>query len=129
MIFSENRFPSPIAVEDMLFGIMRLVLLDPDHLRHARDHPIAPHRRKSLAHGVLSCRIGNKDNGDGTGLGVAVGAPMVALHNGFQRNFLFGKPRGDGGRGSRLVAREQPDVVCLLYTSPSPRARTRSRMP
>jgi hypothetical protein len=23
MIFSENRFPSPIGVEDMLFGIMR----------------------------------------------------------------------------------------------------------
>src|SRR5450759_2049894 len=25
MIFSENRFPSPIGVEDMLFGIMRYV--------------------------------------------------------------------------------------------------------
>jgi hypothetical protein len=23
MIFSENRFPSPIGVEDMLFGTMR----------------------------------------------------------------------------------------------------------
>jgi hypothetical protein len=23
MIFSENRYPSPIGVEDMLFGIMR----------------------------------------------------------------------------------------------------------
>jgi hypothetical protein len=23
MIYSENRFPSPIGVEDMLFGIMR----------------------------------------------------------------------------------------------------------
>jgi hypothetical protein len=30
-----NRFPSPIAVEDILFGIMRSILLDPDHLRHA----------------------------------------------------------------------------------------------
>jgi len=24
MIFSENRYPSPIGVEDMLFGIMRV---------------------------------------------------------------------------------------------------------
>jgi hypothetical protein len=27
MILSENRFPSPIGVEDMLFGIMRYSLL------------------------------------------------------------------------------------------------------
>ena len=26
MILSENRFPSPIGVEDMLFGIMRLAV-------------------------------------------------------------------------------------------------------
>jgi len=27
MTFSENRFPSPIGVEDMLFGIMRVIVI------------------------------------------------------------------------------------------------------
>ena len=29
----------------------------------------------------------------------------------------------------QLFEKEHPDMVCLLYTSPSPRDRTRSRMP
>ena len=45
------------------------------------------------------------------------------------------EPRADGGpaRGDGLQATDQgtgvPSGGCLLYTSPSPRDRTRSRMP
>ena len=43
---------------------------------------------------------------------------------------LFCRVTGFGG--TTQVSKEAPDVVldnCLLYTSPSPRDRTRSRMP
>ena len=30
---------------------------------------------------------------------------------------------------AKVAAEEEPDRTCLLYTSPSPRDRTRSRMP
>ena len=29
----------------------------------------------------------------------------------------------------QLIQKEKPDIVCLLYTSPSPRDRQKSRMP
>ena len=34
----------------------------------------------------------------------------------------------DGGQGN-IASQQQLDMACLLYTSPSPRDRTRSRMP
>ena len=49
---------------------------------------------------------------------------------------LLGEPRGhqlprDGGEPDLHVLRERVQLIdgCLLYTSPSPRDRTRSRMP
>ena len=31
--------------------------------------------------------------------------------------------------GVRRIIKNEPNLVCLLYTSPSPRDRTRARMP
>ena len=39
------------------------------------------------------------------------------------------KPRSFADRDSRIVSRRIKRYICLLYTSPSPRDRTRSRMP
>ena len=48
-------------------------------------------------------------------LAASAGAPLVmALDDRFHRNVLFGQPLGDGGRGARLVARQQPDVIAAL---------------
>ena len=59
-------------------------------------------------------------------------------------NILFNKPRGGNyhwidnhivratrydGRWSELIKKEHKIEVCLLYTSPSPRDRQKSRMP
>jgi hypothetical protein len=47
MIFSENRFPSPIGVEDMLFGIMRYVRCA-DLRRDCRESTAASKIRRGI---------------------------------------------------------------------------------
>ena len=36
---------------------------------------------------------------------------------------------GGGGNATATITLAEPNLLCLLYTSPSPRDRTRSRMP
>ena len=56
-----------------------------------------------------------------TAIGLAIAAPVVLAHH---REVLRPLARGLAlGAGVCLA------IVCLLYTSPSPRDRTRSRMP
>ena len=61
-------------------------------------------------------------------LGFAAG--FVSL-NGFARDCTFVEPVGEfaGGSGNVVPDRVALLLPCLLYTSPSPRDRTRSRMP
>src|SRR6185437_785674 len=91
------------------------VLLDPDDLRRARDHPIAAHCSKGLAHAIFGCRIGDENNGDGASFRpTAYAFLIVPLNDRFQRNLLFGKTRGDGRGGARLVTGQKPYVIAAL---------------
>ena len=59
-------------------------------------------------------------------LGVAVRRRRDRRH---RRIVDGGDVDGRRGGGDEIAARPGVAVVCLLYTSPSPRDRTRSRMP
>ena len=73
------------------------------------------------------CVIG----GGATGLGVAVDAASRGFRTVLFERFDFAK--GTSSRSTKLVHGGvrylQQGNICLLYTSPSPRDRTRSRMP
>ena len=47
----------------------------------------------------------------------------------FDNRYKFVQDLGNGGFGKVFLAKEEKSNHCLLYTSPSPRDRTRSRMP
>ena len=64
--------------------------------------------------------------------GAAVGAVLDGLAAGLPVDEAYIAERMDRrrARGDGLsTARTEPDVVCLLYTSPSPRDLSTSRMP
>ena len=62
------------------------------------------------------------------GIGRIVGARLSEIWG--QQVVVENKPGAGGNIASEFVARSAPDgYTCLLYTSPSPRDRTRSRMP
>ena len=42
---------------------------------------------------------------------------------------IAGKDKGKSGNITSMLTDKDRVIVCLLYTSPSPRDRTRSRMP
>ena len=70
-----------------------------------------------------------KKNKLATGLGVLTGAQMIRDLSGGQQQATGTVPAGqtfDQAEYDRALAEQRP---CLLYTSPSPRDRTRSRMP
>ena len=54
----------------------------------------------------------------GIALGVTVLITVLSVMNGFERELQ-----------ERILGMAPHVIVCLLYTSPSPRDRTRSRMP
>src|SRR5665811_1911964 len=64
----------------------------------------------------------------------AQGDPLIAVHeslaeSGISRVAQFGPPTGSQVDNPTRTVDERTLVPCLLYTSPSPRDRTRSRMP
>ena len=60
---------------------------------------------------------------DPTAAGLKIVAPTLAGHSSSQ---IQAESLKDGGGGEELLA---PLIPCLLYTSPSPRDRQKSRMP
>ena len=78
---------------------------------------------------VERCDIG-KAVGDRAGERRVVGQPLGLAGDRLERLYRalpFGFDRGEDGACQRPVGYE--GGICLLYTSPSPRDRTRSRMP
>ena len=45
------------------------------------------------------------------------------------KRYLVHDPENSCSIGDTVLVEEHPPISCLLYTSPSPRDRTRSRMP
>ena len=61
-------------------------------------------------------------------LGMAVGNALLGVPHGIQRG-VVPSDEAELTHGVALVGELLGGGVCLLYTSPSPRDRTRSRMP
>ena len=70
----------------------------------------------------------NADTGDI--MGSAVQANLTATMGGLKRGLLLRGGRGHAGEVRNIdIGMPREGYACLLYTSPSPRDRTRSRMP
>src|ERR1700732_3158451 len=83
-----------------------LVLLDPYHLRPAADHLVGLHGLQRTVHRVFAGRIGDQDDRHRRSFPrrpARVNAVAMALHNGFNGDFLLGKPGGDGCGGARQI--------------------------
>ena len=107
------------------------------YLKEVFDHdPRKPKRIRAYRGGYLpterraaerEMRAGSIDGIVSTSaleLGVDIGSLDVVVLNGYP-----GSISATWQRFGRAGRRQQPSVGCLLYTSPSPRDRTRSRMP
>src|ERR1700733_1491964 len=108
-----------------------LVLLDPDHLRPARDYTVAAHGDEGLAHRILAGRIRDHDDGHRLARTCRPGT-IVALHDGFDRNILLRQPPRNGRRATGAIAREEADIVAafvVLHRRFADRRHARRRPP
>ena len=98
------------------------ILRTPDQrFQSIKGYPFEPHYTTITTHDGSELRIHHIDEGPKDG------PILLAMHGQPVWSYLYSKMIPFlTSAGIRVVA---PDLPCLLYTSPSPRDRTRSRMP
>ena len=65
----------------------------------------------------------------GAAAGLAIGGPIGALLGGVAGHYVIDRDKEQDGPAENQVAFTVGVIACLLYTSPSPRDRQKSRMP